>query len=107
MMYYSNYGVDMNDFIKVITIIITSIAAILIIFSLTTVGIFIVSILFITFFVLSIISKITGKSLYNTKIIYYTTKFRNNNNNNNNNVYDLSSDEYKVEDKKNIDEDKK
>ncbi len=105
MMYYSNYGVDMNDFIKVITIIITSIAAILIIFSLTTVGIFIVSILFITLFILSIISKITGKSLYNTKIIYYTTKFRNNNNNNN--VYDLSSDEYKIEDKKNIDEDKK
>ncbi len=104
-MYYSNYGVDMNDFIKVITIIITSIAAILIIFSLTTVGIFIVSILFITLFILSIISKITGKSLYNTKIIYYTTKFRNNNNNNN--VYDLSSDEYKIEDKKNIDEDKK
>lgn len=103
-MYYSNYGVDMNDFIKVITIIITSIAAILIIFSLTTVGIFIVSILFITLFILSIISKITGKSLYNTKIIYYTTKFRNNNNNN---VYDLSSDEYKIEDKKNIDEDKK
>ncbi|OMQ05934.1 hypothetical protein BW722_01030 [Lawsonia intracellularis] len=82
----------MNNFIKVITIIITSIAAVLIIFSLTTVGIFIISILFITFFVLSVISKITGKSLYNTKIIYYTT--------NNNNIYDLSSDEYKVEDKK-------
>ena len=94
---YSNYGVDMNNFIKVITIIITSIAAVLIIFSLTTVGIFIISILFITFFVLSVISKITGKSLYNTKIIYYTTKH---NNNNNNNIYDLSSDEYKVEDKK-------
>lgn len=84
----------MNNFIKVITIIITSIAAVLIIFSLTTVGIFIISILFITFFVLSVISKITGKSLYNTKIIYYTTKH------NNNNIYDLSSDEYKVEDKK-------
>lgn len=91
----------MNDFIKIITIIITLISAILIIFSLTTVGIFIVSILFITFFILSIISKITGKSLYNTKIIYYTNKFRNNS------IYDLSSDEYKVEDKKNLDKDKK
>ncbi|KAA0205105.1 hypothetical protein [Lawsonia intracellularis] len=87
----------MNNFIKVITIIITSIAAVLIIFSLTTVGIFIISILFITFFVLSVISKITGKSLYNTKIIYTT---KHNNYNNNNNIYDLSSDEYKVEDKK-------
>lgn len=92
----------MNNFIKFFIIILTLVSSIFIIISLTTVGIVIVSILFIVLFIFSIISKITGSNLYNTRFVYSTINFHKYNNNEKKddiNIYDLSSDEYSIEDK--------
>lgn len=92
----------MNNFVKWLITILGAVAAILIVFVIASVSIFAAAILFVIIFIISIFSRITGNNLYTTKFMYYKNIFdgyENNKNYSDDNTYDLSKDEYTIDQK--------